>query len=66
MQQRLSVNQILELQQGLNLRIEQLQKCIDQCNELNMTGHAQYYKNNMEEAVAMKRVFEACYNVFVE
>jgi len=34
--QSLSINQIIQLRQGLELRITELQKRIDQCNEINL------------------------------
>ena len=64
--QSLSINQIIQLRQGLELRMAELQKRIDDCNYLNLPGSAKLYQNDYNDVAAMQKVLNASYMVTVE
>lgn len=64
--QSLSINQIIQLRQGLELRITELQKRIDQCNDINLPGTAKLWQTDLNEATAMQNVLNACYIITLE
>lgn len=64
--QSLSINQIIQLRQGLELRITELQKRIDQCNEINLLGTAKLWQTDLNEVTAMQNILNSCYTVTLE
>ena len=64
--QSLSINQIIQLRQGLELRITELQKRIDQCNEINLLGTAKLWQTDLNEVTAMQNILNSCYKVTLE
>jgi hypothetical protein len=59
-QQTLSVNQIIQLRQGLELRMAELQKRIDDCHHINLPGTANLFQMDLNEATAMQNMLNAC------
>jgi len=64
--QTLSINQIIQLRQGLELRMAELQKRIDQCNDINLPGTANLFQMDLNEATAMQNILNSCYTVTLE
>ena len=64
--QTLSINQIIQLRQGLELRMAELQKRIDQCNDINLPGTAKLYQMDYNDVVAMQNVLNSCSYVTLE
>ena len=64
--QSLSINQIIQLRQGLELRITELQKRIDQCNDINLPGTAKLYQMDYNDVAAMQNVLNSCSYVTLE
>ena len=64
--QTLSINQIIQLRQGLELRMAELQKRIDQCNDINLPGTANLYQMDYNDVAAMQNVLNACSYVSLE
>jgi len=64
--QSLSINQIIQLRQGLELRMAELQKRIDDCNYLNLPGTANIFQMDYNDVAAMQKVLNASYMVTVE
>jgi hypothetical protein len=65
-QQKLSVNQIIQLRQGLELRMAELQKRIDDCHHINLPGTANLFQMDLNEATAMQNILNSCYTVTLE
>jgi len=65
-QQTLSINQIIQLRQGLELRMAELQKRIDQCNDINLPGTAKLYQMDYNDVAAMQNVLNSCSYVTLE
>jgi hypothetical protein len=64
--QTLSINQIIQLRQGLELRMVELQKRIDQCNDINLPGTAKLYQMDYNDVAAMQNVLNSCSYVTLE
>jgi hypothetical protein len=64
--QTLSINQIIQLRQGLELRMAELQKRIDQCNDINLPGTAKLYQMDYNDVAAMQNVLNSCSYVTLE
>jgi hypothetical protein len=65
-QQKLSANQIIQLRQGLELRMAELQKRIDDCHHINLPGTANLFQMDLNEATAMQNILNSCYTVTLE
>jgi hypothetical protein len=65
-QQKLSTNQIIQLRQGLELRMAELQKRIDDCHHINLPGTANLFQMDLNEATAMQNILNSCYTVTLE
>jgi hypothetical protein len=65
-QQKLSANQIIQLRQGLELRMAELQKRIDDCHYINLPGTANLFQMDLNEATAMQNILNSCYTVTLE
>ena len=57
--QSLSINQIIQLRQGLELRMTELQKRIDDCNYLNLPGTANLYQMDLNDVAATQKILNA-------
>ena len=64
--QSLSANQIIQLRQGLEMRIVELEKRIDNCKSIDMPGLAGIYQKDLDDTTAMQKVLNACYMVTLE
>ena len=64
--QSLSSNQIIQLRQGLEMRIVELEKRIDNCKSIDMPGLADIYQKDLDDTTAMQKVLNASYMVTVE
>ena len=65
-QQKLTTNQIIQLRQGLELRMAELQKRIDDCHHINLPGTANLFQMDLNEATAMQNILNSCYTVTLE
>ena len=65
-QQKLSSNQIIQLRQGLEMRIVELEKRIDNCKSIDLPGLADIYQKDLDDTTAMQKVLNACYMVTLE
>ena len=64
--QSLSANQIIQLRQGLEMRIVELEKRIDNCKSIDLPGLANIYQKDLDDTNAMQKVLNACYMVTLE
>ena len=64
--QSLSSNQIIQLRQGLEMRIVELEKRIDNCKSIDLPGLAGIYQKDLDDTTAMQKVLNACYMVTLE
>jgi hypothetical protein len=54
------------LRQGLELRMAELQKRIDDCHHINLPGTANLFQMDLNEATAMQNILNSCYTVTLE
>ncbi len=60
---KLSVVEIFQLTQGLNLRIKEIQKHIEECNKLNMPELANKWERDLIEANAANEALNNCFDI---
>ena len=62
----LNSNQIHELREGLRLRIQELEKRIVACKEIDQDEYVKYWEKSLNEAKIVNKAFDTCFVVTLQ